>query len=367
MDKETLQFTVEKISEAQRPEEVFGDLGSGDRLIAAGLVYRRLSKVVHPNAYVIGSPEQVTAEEAFKKLSQLMEDAKRRLSDGTYGQIETAIIKTRRREYKIFKSLPHTDFCNAYFSTYNEGGVDIPVHFKMARNSRDNDLVSNEARVLRKLREGENYDKYSAYFPSLIDSFTYIDKEDPMPKQVNVFAASNDEFHSLKEVKDYYHDGIDPKDMAWIWRRMLVYLGFAHSNGIIHGAVLPQNIFIQAEQHGLIATEWSYAVLDPDTSGERISAINSDYEDWYPSEIKRKDMPTPALDIYMGAKCMEYLLPDSADRGLSEFLKRCQLERPRQRPQDAWELLQEFDQLIESLWGPRKFHHFSMPKKAERR
>jgi len=367
MDKELLKFTNEKIKEAQRPEDVFGDLGTGDKLATANLLYRHLSKVVHPNAYPIGSSEQVIAEEAFKRLSRLMEDAKARLKDGTYGHIEEAIVRTRRREYKIFKPIQSTDFCNTYYSTYNETGIDIPVHFKISRDPKNNDLVANEARVLRKLMDGEDYDKYSAYFPSLVDSFTYIDKENPQPRQANIFSIGNDEFYSLKEVREVYPDGIDPKDMAWIWRRMLVYLGFTHSNGIIHGAVLPQNIFIQAEQHGLIATEWSYAVVDPDTSGEKISAINNDYESWYPLEVKRKDIPTPALDIYMGAKCMEYLLPDSTDRRLNSFFKGCELERPRQRPQDAWKLLQEFDQLIESLWGPRKFHHFSMPKKAERR
>jgi hypothetical protein len=40
-------------------------------------------------------------------------------------------------------------------------------------------------------------------------------------------------------VKEAYPRGIDAKDMAWIWRRVLLALDFAHTNKVIHGSVLP--------------------------------------------------------------------------------------------------------------------------------
>jgi hypothetical protein len=48
---------------------------------------------------------------------------------------------------------------------------------------------------------------------------------------------------------------------------------------------------------------------------------------------------------------------------LQQFFARCLQTDPRRRPQQAWQLLGEFDQLIEALWGPRQFREFRMPSK----
>ena len=77
-------------------------------------------------------------------------------------------------------------------------------------------------------------------------------------------------WYTLAEVRRAYPMGVDPKDMAWMWRRLLVALGFAHLNGVIHGAVLPDNISILPGQHGLLLENWSQAVVDPEGTGERI-------------------------------------------------------------------------------------------------
>ncbi|MGH3238625.1 MAG: adenylosuccinate synthetase, partial [Streptosporangiaceae bacterium] len=45
-------------------------------------------------------------------------------------------------------------------------------------------------------------------------------------------------FRSLAEVRAAFPAGIDPRDAAWMWRRLLVAAGAAHRAGVIHGAVL---------------------------------------------------------------------------------------------------------------------------------
>jgi hypothetical protein len=156
--------------------------------------------------------------------------------------------------------------------------------------------------------------------------------------------------------------------MAWMWRRLLVVLGFAHANRIIHGAVLPQNIWIQPEQHGLMLTNWASAVVDPGYSGERISAIDADHVDWYPEEIFKQKLPIFGLDILFAARCMVDLLggdpvsgilPVSVPWPIKSFFYGCILPLKRV-PQDAWALKEEFDELLERLWGERKFHPFRM-------
>ncbi|MDQ2716982.1 MAG: molecular chaperone DnaJ, partial [Chloroflexota bacterium] len=114
----------------------------------------------------------------------------------------------------------------------------------------------------------------------------------------------------------------------------------------------------------------SYAVLDPAQTGERISAISSAYRDWYPAEVFAREEPTPALDIFMAARCMidllggdpeKQALPESVPWQLQSFFKACTLSSSQGWPQDTHLLLEEFDTHIERLWGPRKFRAFRMP------
>jgi hypothetical protein len=159
--------------------------------------------------------------------------------------------------------------------------------------------------------------------------------------------------------------------MAWMWRRLLIVLGFAHACGVIHGAVLPTHVLIQPEQHGLALVDWSYAVSDPEM-GEHIPAISSAYQAWYPPEVLAKETPTTSTDLYMGAACMLYLLggdpvtgvvPESTPQRIQSFFRGVALKKPAQRPQNALALLDEFNDLIQQLWGPRAFRAFVMPMK----
>lgn len=378
MQESELNLLTRRITDAKNPEDVFGSLeGADDQLKAGHSIYRQLSRRTHPDLY--SGAESTSAEETFKKLSHLWQVAQTKIKAGTYGEIPpepTVVIRTRAREYEVFAQIAQTDFCNVYCANYKEGGSDIPVLFQVAKSPLDNEFVGNEARVLNRLAEEDSFDKFYPYFPNLVDAFTFEDSRDHIRREINVFSEEPDEFYSLAKVRAAYSDGIDPKDMAWIFRRVLVGLGFAHQSGVIHGAILPENIFIQPEKHGLVIKEWSYAVVEPMGFGGHLLAIPNDYESWYPVEVLKKELVTPGLDIYLGNKNMVYLLgggpllgnlSDNMHPRLRSFFRGCLLPSANQRPQDAWTLLQEFDELIEGLWGPKKFHPFSMPKKAERR
>lgn len=371
--KETEQdLLTQKISDAKHPEDIFGSLdGFEDPMKAVLSTYRRFSKLTHPDLNQGNS----SAHEAFIKLTRFWEDAKTKIQSGTYGEIPPepkVTIRTNLREYEIFETINQTDFCNIHSAKYKEGGLDVPVIFKIAKSPVDNEFVENETKALRKLAEADGFDKFHPYFPSLADSFIFEDNH-RIRKSINVFAKKPDEFFSFAEVKSAYPNGIDPKDMAWIFRRVLVGLGFAHKNNVIHGAVLPENLFIQPEKHGLIINEWSYSVTEPKG---HLLAISGDFENWYPQEVLKKEPVTPGLDIYLASKNMVNLLngdpstgnlPPEINPKIRAFFRGCLLPFSYQRPQDAWNLLEEFDQLIEGLWGPKKFHLFSMPKHAERR
>lgn len=306
-------------------------------------------------------------------------DATLVVTDWKIDQLDgTAVtVITDRGRYTIADLLAKGDLCNLYLCGFKAGGQDWQAVFKIARDTADNDLVQNEARILRSLQGAEGFREFNPFLPKLLESFIYQDSESANPRQVNILTlheqiASPMELYSLEDVRNHHITGIHPKDMAWMWRRVLSVLGFAHNGGIIHGAVLPAHILIEPKDHKLALIDWSYAVRNPQKSGERIKAISTAYEKWYGPEVFAKEQPTPGLDIHMAAKSMIYLLgidpttnavPSGLEPDLQNIFGRCLEPDPRRRPQNAWELLETYDKIIERLWGPRQFREFTMPPK----
>jgi serine/threonine protein kinase len=377
MDAE-LQLVAQLLESARQPEEVFGKL-DGNQGEALRASYRLLTKVAHPDRYA-DPHDQAVAEKAFVALQKWLAGAEDKIKSGAYGQngathatsAPPVLVRNRKREYLV-QGTPFAqgDLCNLYRCTCVLDGRETDATFKVARSPADNDLVSNEGYVLKQLASSKEYDRFHAYIPRLVDSFDYRDSTAPQPRRVNVLALEEGHYYALSEVRAAYPEGIEAKDMAWIWRRLLIVLGFAHMHNIIHGAVLPTHILIQPENHGLVLIDWSYALYEP-SADEYIPAISTEYKDWYPPEVLAKESPQPGTDIYLGALCMVYLLggdpvegtmPESVHKRIQSFFRGTTLKGQAQRPQDALRLLDEFTELIESLWGPRTFREFYMPKK----
>ena len=53
-------------------------------------------------------------------------------------------------------------------------------------------------------------------------------------------------------------------------------------------------------------------------------------------------------------------IPNTLPKPIAAFLRGSTLPGMG-APQDAWALKDEFDELLEALWGERKFHPFTMP------
>src|SRR5690606_6533500 len=114
------------------------------------------------------------------------------------------------------------------------------------------------------------------------------------------------------------------RDAAWMWRRLLVGIGFAHRTGVLHGAVLPDHVMIHPEDHGLVLVGWCHSVTAPDghdgawPSG-RVPAMVDRYADMYPPEVPQRLPASPATDVFMATRCMTRLMGDRAPRALRLF------------------------------------------------
>jgi serine/threonine protein kinase len=361
-----LTLIANRLNQACTPEEVFGELREADFLQALRKIYRALAKVAHPDLYQ-ARDEQLLAENAFSRLNAWLEQAEAKIRAGSYGQPVEAktILQTKKRTYRVEPDYLETDLYNLYDCQYEEAGRTRAAVLKIVREPLENDFAQNEVRILNLLSAGADAARFAPYFPALVEAFVYDDGA--AARQALVLEGA-DGWYSLAQVREAYPGGIDPKDMAWIWRRLLVALGYAHGNGVIHGAVLPENVWIQPEEHGLRLENWCYAVCDPQSSGERLAAIHLAYAGWYPEAVLKHEPPTPGLDLLFSARCMLWLLgadprggdlPASLPAPLKNFFRGCFLPA-RRSPQEAWTLLAEFDELLERLWGKRQFHPFRM-------
>jgi hypothetical protein len=292
--------------------------------------YRMLVRIVHPDA--APAIRTATATAAFARLSALWAER-----DGT-------VMTTRRGSYRVGARVMSGDVADLYAVDEDTALLKLP------RRPADNDLMAAEAQALSTLeRDGDP--KHRAYAPRLIESFTHEDPATGVRRTANVLARQRG-FVSLAEVARAYPQGVDPRDAAWMWRRLLVGLGWAHRAGIVHGAVLPEHVLVHPAEHGLVLVDWCYAV----GPGERLAAIVAAHEADYPPEIPET---SAATDIYMATRLMRDLLDDPPE-AMARFADGCMHDAPRMRPQDAWKLLAEFDELIEELFGPRRFRPFTV-------
>ncbi|HEV2660199.1 MAG TPA: serine/threonine-protein kinase [Ktedonobacteraceae bacterium] len=376
MENTELDHLSVLLAKARSAEEVFGQLAGtqAEMFEAARGTFRHMAKALHPDRYQKAS-EVERADVAFKKLAHFWEQARASIEKGTYGasaeRFAPFTMRTRKALYTVERLIAYGDLCAVYAGNATRADGQSSVLLKLPLKPENNDLITNEARILKHLRASKEYEKLRHFVAQLVDAFSYQEEASGMVRQVNVLAYIEGLF-SLKEVRAAYAQGVDARDMAWIWRRLLVALGLAHANNVLHGAVLPTHILIHPQQHGVVLIDWSYAVLNPDETGEHIRAISSAYRDWYPPEVFAKKTPTPGLDIAMAARCMIDLLggdaqhctlPETVPWQIRNHLKGCTLAAPQMRPQDVQLVLNEFDALIERLWGPRVFREFPMPKR----
>ncbi|MER7330838.1 MULTISPECIES: serine/threonine protein kinase [unclassified Micromonospora] len=225
---------------------------------------------------------------------------------------------------------------------------------KLPRRPTDNDLMAREAHALRTLAERGD-PRYLPYVPRLVEEFRHRDADTGAERRITVLATAPG-LHDLTEVRRAYPDGLDARDAAWMWRRLLVALGLAHRAGVVHGAVLPPHVLIEPDGHGVVLVDWCFSVVD----GGAVPALVPGHEDWYPAEVVAKRPCGPGTDIAMAARCMTWLMGPRAPRELLAFAQGCLRPALNARPDDAWRLLRELDEVLERLYGPRTFRPFTL-------
>ena len=362
MDNE-LQILLNTLKTANRPEDVFGILaGTQDqKLEKCHESFRYLVKLAHPDHFMDTS-DKVLATEAFKLLNPMYEQAQAKIKAGTYGDMTSGKkedpinIKTKRAEYILQELLWSGSIADIF-------KVTAEYAMKIVRSPANNELMRAEAKTLQAIRkEASGLD---LLIPECIDSFMLDDPATHSVRQANILTY-NPKLVSIEQVLKAYPNGIDPRDMVWMFKRSLAALWLAHERGYIHGAVLPPHILLNTENHGIVLCDWSFSVP---VSASKLKAIDSKYRDYYPQSLLDKKQPTPASDIYMAAMTIIKLLggdektktiPDNVPGPLRRILRVCVMDQSGL--DDAREVHEEVKSAAEKLYGAPKFREFALPK-----
>ncbi len=337
------------LATANRPEDIFG---ADPR--RAHSAYRRLARAVYPDLH---PTDQQRAADVFKTLGAWWALARQRLEQGIYGsraplREPVTLVAPSGRTITFGGLWKQGDIADLYRTT--DGQI-----VKIGRDPRDNVLLRHEAEALRRLAGAEHVREFRLFIPHLVESFNV--RTDGVVRVANVLSTPPG-MYSLHEVLEL-RGPLDPRDMTWMFRRLLKALAFAHDADVVHGAVTPAHVLIHPD-HGLTLIDWCYAV----PSGAPLQAIPAADRALYPEFVFSKGASRPGLDIFMAAHCMVLLLggnpqtrslPETIDPRLRTFLSSWWRFGVDQA-QDAAVLLEEYTELVDSLW-PRAFRPFSMP------
>jgi hypothetical protein len=268
--------------------------------------------------------------------------------------------------------------------------VEIPVIIKVVTDRDNNDLLEREILVLDRIpTKDPAQSSFNAYYPVSYGGYK------ANGNQAHVLSLIPDCF-SMADVLRAHPQGIDYRDAAWMFKRTLVGLWYAHQKGFLHGALLPTHVLLKGHNHGATLIDWCYSAYtrewavdnlprrsrplgEPDPTDSlhlesaRIRVLLTDYSDFYPPEVPDRREAREGTDIYMAVKCMVALLggdlktnemPDTVPPAIQTLLKVCLNPRISMRPSDASTLHDAFDTILKDLVGPPTFRPFSVPTRV---
>lgn len=333
---------VSRITAAGTAADVLGPEDSGRRRRRRSLLSR-----LHPDMWP-DEPEHSLAKEAFTKVQEMLA-AEARVAAGA------TTVTTRKRGYAIGRLYDRGAVANLYRVTYLRDGDEKRGLLKLPRSPKDNDLITAEARSLKLLWDTGK--RRTSYLPRLEDYFKHRDRSTGIDRQATVLRQLPG-FVSLSWVRAQIPEGLDARDLAWIWRRALAAISLPAETGLVHGSLTPDHILIHPAEHGVILTGWGNSV----ESGDTIKVLGHSDRSLFPPEVLAKEPATVATDVYTLSRTMGSMLHARAPRQFHAFIEGCAQPRPKTRPQDPRVVLGEFDALLARLYGARKFRVFpAMP------
>jgi hypothetical protein len=290
--------------------------------------------------------DKKVAEQAFIRLTELWNQYNE-LSTPTKAAPAKNVIKTKKHAYDLGDVFDNKGMYARYNASYDAGYEKCQL--LILKDPKDSDLAASHIAALKKINK-EVPDSYMAFFPEFVESFRYR-TEDNVDHTV-ISQKISEGFRPFTNILEVYPEGIGGRDIAWIFKRMLIAVGNAHDIGLVHGSPTLDTFWVHPELHGIVLSDWQYSVQ----SGEPLKAVSPDFKNDYPGYVFDKENVDYGLDIYLCAKTAQRLMRKDAPSQLNAFFKACMLRKPL----EAKYLLNEFDLLLRRIYGEPKFNPFTL-------
>lgn len=227
---------------------------------------------------------------------------------------------------------------------------------KVVSNPKHNKKLKKEAEIVSQLKKTELAD----LFPDLLDATADMKVCDTCPERFKCFTAKSfactmmdnalvyrydKKMPSLVDVLKKYPNGIDERDMVWMFKRLLAAIWTAHSIGVIHSAVLPEHILLNLKTHGIWLIDWMHTNKVGQIPKVIIDTVNKTY---YP-EYKLTAENSTALDIHMAAMCMIKIMGGDINKVSKEI--RLVLRACTMGATDAKYTHEQLDKVVKKLYG----------------
>lgn len=319
-----MEWTVDVSQEAERIKGSVGSVLFGSNEKRANILYRNMCKMFHPDVY-LEAESKVKAEEVFKLISVKWDEWEK--CNGkvapTSGPVPTNnVVTVEGVDYSIL-GCAHESTTVKIFKVISGGEV------QYLAVSRSKDKPLNESALKSILEATKKAGKYSDYFPELLRAGLGIPQAGGKHSAVLIHIEGFEAFRSLGYLRSLGKQILHPKDIAWIWRRILS-VGAVCADHKQPWQFNPDYEFIHTDTHA----NFSLSVLCPES-----------------------DCTTDA--VTSSAKLMlELVTPEVPEQIKRYFAHVASGKVSKLHPA---ELLKDFDYVLSKVWGERKFHNFVYP------
>lgn len=252
-----------------------------------------------------------------------------------------------------------------------EDGSSTRGFLKVSTDYLDNDLVEHEGEMLRRLYpRNAKEEKFFRYLPKPLGVFNLS-----LDKQLHacVLLPFLENYVSVSEVLTAYPTGLPSwEDAVWMLNRVMEGVGFVHTNSIVHGAIIPEHVMLLPSIHGAKLIDWSYSTTCDDRSEARVRAMVRSRGEYSAPEILSRERVNPSTDMFsigklgialLGGDTRTLVMPTSVPMPVQNFLVECVDSVRSKRPRNAWDARDDFEKIVVSIVGKRKFRPFVMPTK----
>jgi hypothetical protein len=298
--------------------------------------FKDLAKLLHPDL-VRGKEKKERAEKVFKKMNEWYTKTAKPAKDLiTLGN------------WEVIRPLGKGDIADVYVTQAAPGIKAVNMAMKIVRDIQDNDLMKNERAHLKSLWKGKH--NYTKYLPKLVDHFKASDRD------VHVLNLAENCW-SLTEIKQLMGD-LDFRHGVWMMNRLLSILGYAHTEGYVHGAITPDHLMYRPADHGLILIDWTCSLRAGD---HHVPLMVDRWKANYPQEVVRKRPAYPSTDLFMAAEAINWAVGGNRPKAFKQLFDHCWAGSPASRPSNTWVFQDKWVKAAEKEYGPAKFLPLNLP------